>query len=35
MYGQAIRFFGDGLVVQRRPATVSELNRAAIREWLA
>jgi len=35
IYGQAIRFFGEWLEAQGREAVVSELNRAAIREWLA
>jgi site-specific recombinase XerD len=34
-YGQAICFYGDWLAAQGRPATLDELNRAAIREWLA
>ena len=35
IYGQAIRFFSQWLEAQDRPATVDELTRAAIREWLA
>ncbi len=35
VYGQAVRFFSQWLEAQGRPATVDELNRAAIREWLA
>ena len=35
IYGQAIRFYGEWLVAQGRPATLEELNRAAVREWLA
>lgn len=35
IYTQAVRFFGDWLVAQGRPATLDELTRAAIREWLA
>ncbi len=35
VYGQAIRFFSGWLESQGRAATVDELTRAAIREWLA
>jgi site-specific recombinase XerD len=35
IYGQAITFFSRWLEAQGREATVAELNRAAIREWLA
>jgi site-specific recombinase XerD len=35
IYGQAIRFFSRWLEEQCRTATLDELNRAAIREWLA
>jgi site-specific recombinase XerD len=35
IYGQAIKFFAQWVEAQGRPATVDELNRAAIREWLA
>lgn len=35
IYGQAVRFFSDWLERQGREATVAELTRAAIREWLA
>lgn len=35
IYGQAIRFYADWLTAQGRPATVEELTRAGIREWLA
>jgi site-specific recombinase XerD len=35
IYGQAITFFGRWLVEQGREPTIDELNRAAIREWLA
>lgn len=35
IYGQAIRFFSRWLEQQGRAATLDELNRAAIREWLA
>lgn len=35
IYGQAIRFFCRWLEDQGRTATVDELTRAAIREWLA
>jgi site-specific recombinase XerD len=35
LYGQAITFFTRWLEAQGREATPSELNRAAIREWLA
>ncbi|MFE9748461.1 tyrosine-type recombinase/integrase [Saccharothrix saharensis] len=34
IYGQSIRFFGDWLVSQGREATLDELTRSAIREWL-
>ena len=35
IYGQAITYFGRWLVAEGRKETVDELNRAAIREWLA
>jgi site-specific recombinase XerD len=35
IYGQAITFFSRWLEAQGRTATVEELTRAAIREWLA
>lgn len=35
IYGQAITFFSRWLEAQGREATVEELTRAAIREWLA
>lgn len=35
IYGQAVRFYADWLQAQGRKPTVDELNRAAIREWLA
>ncbi len=35
IYGQAITFYTRWLVAQGRPATVDQLDRAAIREWLA
>ena len=35
IYGQAIRFHGEWLGAQGRPATMEELTQAAIREWLA
>ena len=35
VYGQSIRFFSRWLESQGREATLDELNRAAIREWLA
>ena len=35
IYGQAIKFFSAWLEAQGRPATVDELNRPAVREWLA
>jgi len=35
VYGQAIRFYAAWLVEQGRPATLDELERAAIRAWLA
>lgn len=35
LYGQSVRFFSRWLVEQGRTATVGELTRAAIREWLA
>jgi len=35
IYGQAIDFYSAWLGAQGRTATVAELNRAAIREWLA
>jgi site-specific recombinase XerD len=35
IYGQAVRFFANWLAAQGREPVVEELNRAAIREWLA
>jgi site-specific recombinase XerD len=35
IYGQSIRFFSEWLEAHGRTATVDELTRAAIREWLA
>lgn len=35
IYGQSITFFSRWLVAHGREPTVAELNRAAIREWLA
>lgn len=35
IYGQAITFFSRWLEAQGRDATVEELTRVAIREWLA
>jgi site-specific recombinase XerD len=35
LYGQAVTFFSRWLESQGREATLDELNRAAIREWLA
>jgi len=35
IYGQSVRFFSEWLAAQGRTATLEELNRAAIREWLA
>jgi site-specific recombinase XerD len=35
IYGQAITFFSRWLEAQGRPAVLEELNRPAIREWLA
>jgi site-specific recombinase XerD len=35
IYGQAIVFFSKWLEEQGRPADLDELNRPAIREWLA
>ncbi len=35
IYGQAITFFSKWLEAQGRPADLDELNRPAIREWLA
>jgi site-specific recombinase XerD len=35
LYGQAVTFFSRWLESQGRTATLAELNRAAIREWLA
>jgi len=35
IYGQAVTFYSRWLVEQGREATVAELNRAAVREWLA
>lgn len=35
IYGQAIDFFSRWLADQGRPATLDELTRSAIREWLA
>ncbi|GAA5153890.1 tyrosine recombinase XerC [Nocardioides marinquilinus] len=35
IYGQSVRFFSDWLEAQGRPATLDELTRSALREWLA
>jgi site-specific recombinase XerD len=35
IYGQAVTFYGRWLLEQGREATVDELSRAAVREWLA
>ena len=35
LYGHAVRFLSRWLEIQGRTAALSELNRAAIREWLA
>jgi site-specific recombinase XerC len=35
IYGQAITFYSRWLVAQGREPVLTELNRAAIREWLA
>ncbi len=35
LYGQSIEYFGHWLEAQGRTATLSELTRPAIREWLA
>jgi site-specific recombinase XerD len=35
IYGQSVTFYGRWLVEQGRKATVDELTRAAVREWLA
>lgn len=35
LYDQAVRFFSAWLEAQGRPATLDELTRPAIREWLA
>jgi site-specific recombinase XerC len=35
IYAQSIRFYSDWLAERGRPATLDELDRAAIREWLA
>jgi site-specific recombinase XerD len=35
LYGQAVRFFSRWIESEGRTATLDELNRAAIREWLA
>ena len=35
LYGQAVTFFSHWLESEGRTATLDELNRAAIREWLA
>jgi len=35
LYLQSVRFFGDWLAAHDRPATVDQLERAAIRAWLA
>lgn len=35
LYGQAVRFFSRWLESEGRTAVLSEVNRAAIREWLA
>jgi len=34
LYGQSVRFFADWLESQGRPATLDELTRDAVREWL-
>lgn len=35
LYGMSVRMFSEWLEAQGRPPVVDELNRAAIREWLA
>lgn len=35
IYGQSVTFFSRWLEAHGRPATVEELSRAAVREWLA
>jgi hypothetical protein len=35
LYGQAVTFFSRWLEAEGRAATLDELNRAAIRDWLA
>lgn len=35
LYGMSVRFFGEWLARQGRAATLDELTRASIREWLA
>jgi site-specific recombinase XerD len=35
IYATSVRLFGDWLVAAGRPATVDELTRGAVREWLA
>lgn len=35
LYGQSVRFFSEWLAAQGREATLDELTRPAIREWLA
>lgn len=35
IYGQSVRIFSEWLAIHGRAATVNELTRAAVREWLA
>lgn len=35
LYGLSVRLFSEWLIAHGRPATLDELTRAAIREWLA
>lgn len=35
IYGQSVKFYSHWLEAQGRPATVDELTRPAVREWLA
>src|SRR5262245_44963879 len=35
LYGMSVRFFARWLEEQGRPATLDDLDKAAIREWLA
>lgn len=35
LYGMSVRFYADWLTAQDRPATLDQLTRSAIREWLA